>query len=305
MQRQNGCDVRMTEKQRPSRMTADDLRVTANSFPPEIRNSRSRLTFTLTATMLKHLFGREWVENHVIQDEKNSRPPTFFRLDFSSDEKREIKSFRVVDFAETLFNLQDIPGFYDRLEQMKGAQCESTYAEFDFARFLYIHDVDFEFVKPVGVKGSDYDFLIRYKNGHHACADAKCRLESTDINPETIKSVLEHARKQNLPADKPGIIFVKLPQTWIETAELRASAKKAVKNFLRNTERIVSVILYTSILVVLQKEQKIWNRHAFDESINDRHRFDMSKDYLLFKNYIVPSEWRGMPPKWTRIFSHG
>ena len=55
---------------------------------------------------------------------------------------------------------------------MRSGQVEPTYAEFDFARFLYIHDVDFRFVIPSGVKGKDYDFGITYADGRDTCADA-------------------------------------------------------------------------------------------------------------------------------------
>jgi hypothetical protein len=44
-------------------------------------------------------------------------------------------------------------------------------------------------------------------DGVIACADAKCRLEASAINPKMIKHALEKPRKQNLPKDKPGHRF--------------------------------------------------------------------------------------------------
>jgi len=55
---------------------------------------------------------------------------------------------------------------------MRAGQIEATFAKFDFARFLYLHDIAFKFVMPVGMKGKDYDLAIQYADGREACADA-------------------------------------------------------------------------------------------------------------------------------------
>ena len=89
-------------------------------------------------------------------------------LDFSSDFERERKTARMLDFAEMLFNLQHVDGFDDRINQMRTGQIEATFAEFDFARFLYLHDVAFKFVKPSGAKGEGYDCDIEYADGREA-----------------------------------------------------------------------------------------------------------------------------------------
>src|SRR5262249_31736951 len=73
----------------------------------------------------------------------------------------------------------------DRVDQMRAGQVEATFAEFDFARFLYLHDIAFKFVTPTGVKGKDYDVGIEYTDGREACADAKCRLEGTELRADT------------------------------------------------------------------------------------------------------------------------
>jgi hypothetical protein len=55
---------------------------------------------------------------------------------------------RILDLAENLFNLQLVEGFDDRVDQLRTGDIESTIAEFDLARFLYIHDLAFKFVMP-------------------------------------------------------------------------------------------------------------------------------------------------------------
>lgn len=229
--------------ERPLRISFPDLVETARTFPNEVRADPNRQTFTLAASIIRHFLGQQWYDDHIVQDAANSRPAGFLRLDFSSDFERERKTARFLDFAEMLFNLQHIDGFDDRIDQMGAGQIEATFAEFDFARFLYLHDIAFRFVEASGVKGEDYDCAIQYADGREACADAKCRLEGTEIRAETIRNSLNKARTNNLPADKPGIVFVKVPQMWLEREEVRIGIRDVVRSFLRNTERIVSVVI--------------------------------------------------------------
>src|SRR5258707_13587175 len=156
-------------------------------------------------------------------------------------------------------------GFDDRIDQMRAGQVEATFAEFDFARFLYLHDIGFKFVRPGGVKGKDYDFGIEYADRREACADAKCRLEDTEVRADTIKNPLNKARTNNLPPDKPGIIFVKVPQTWLDEEDVRRGIYALVEGFLRNTERIVSVVVYATVGMELAEQNMTLLRHRFRE----------------------------------------
>ncbi|MDO9298663.1 hypothetical protein [Bradyrhizobium sp.] len=291
--------------ERPSRISFPDLMETARTFPDEIRADANRQTFTLAASIIRHFLGQPWYQDHIVQDAENSYPPGFLRLDFSSDFERERKTARFLDFAEMLFNLQHIEGFDDRIDQMRAGQIEATFAEFDFGRFLYLHDIAFRFVEATGVRGKDYDCAIKYADGREACADAKCRLEETEMRAETVRNSLNKARTNNLPSDAPGIVFVKVPQAWLEQQEVRLGIRDVVKSFLHNTERIVSVVVYATHMMAVAENTMILMRHRFEEYPNLKHRFDMSKSWTLFKDYKVPDEWGGMHPKWVRIFSQG
>jgi len=79
---------------------------------------------------------------------------------------------------------------------------------------------------------------------NEACADAKCRLEGTEIRTDTVRNSLNKTRSNNLPPDKPGIIFVKVPQMWLEQDSVRRDIYEVVEVFLESTRRIVSVVVY-------------------------------------------------------------
>jgi hypothetical protein len=288
-----------------SRISFPDLMATARSFPQEVRDDKNRLTFTLAVSIIRHFFGQQWCEDQVIQDAAHSRPAGFLRLDFTPGFAGEQKTARVLDFAEMLFNLQHVEGFDDRIGQMRSGQVEAMFAEFDFARFLHLHDIHLKFVVPSGVKGKDYDFAIKYTDGREACADAKCRLEGTEMRADTIKNSLNKARTNSLPAGKPGIVFVKVPQTWLEREPVRIGIYAVVAEFLGNTERIVSVVVYATVATELAEQKMTLMRHRFHEFLNAAHRFDRTKNWALFRDYKVPEEWGGMHPKWARVFSLG
>jgi hypothetical protein len=225
----------------------------------------------------------------------------YLNLDFSSDRRREASTFRVVELAENLLNLQHIDGFDACIEQMRGGgeKIESTCAELDFGRLLYIHDVPFRFVVPQMAKGRDYDFEVTYPDGLSAAADAKCKFETTAIDPDTVRNSLNKARRQ-LPADRPGIIFIKVPQTWIEDPATARAMMGVGLRFFANTRRVVSVKFYVSHLSI--GSGMVLHRHAFRELTNEASRFHAGRNWDLFANYHVPSSWNGMPRKWQRIF---
>ena len=80
---------------------------------------------------------------------------------------------------------------------------------------------------------------------------------------------------------------------------------EVVREFLRNTGRVVSVVIYTIAASPMQDQEMVLMSHRFVEIANSAHRFDTTKTWTLFKDYKVPSEWGGMHPKWVRVLSRG
>ena len=103
--------------EKPKRLTVDDLHRIVRTFPEEIQNADGGRTVVLAQPIIAHFFGRDWFTAHIRHD---ARKPGFLNYDFSSDQRREATSFTVVELAESLFNLQNIPGFDETIAQMKG-----------------------------------------------------------------------------------------------------------------------------------------------------------------------------------------
>lgn len=247
-------------------------------------------------SVLKHFFGRDWIRAHVLGGEARG----FLANVFTGDEKsRLIKAFRVTDLAEMLYNLQRIDGFYECIAQMREGKIESTYAELDFGKLLYIHRIPFRFVIPQYRKGRDYDFEIIYPDGLTVCADAKCKVEAKPLSRNSVRRSLRKAREQ-LPSDRPSIAFVKVPQHWIDDPANAIELENIASEYLRNTGRLVSIKYYVSDIVY--GDQISNHVMRFREISNPRNRFDGARNWDLFESREKPKDtWNGMPNHWFRL----
>jgi hypothetical protein len=282
----------------PRRISVDDLHKIIDGLPPETKAADGERTIYLANTIIVHFLGRDWFGTHIRYD---ASKPSFLRIDFSSDGRRKITLFRVVELAENLFNLQHSEGFDACISQMKaGAEkIQSTCAELDFGRLLYINDVEFRFVVPVQRMGEDYDFEILYPGALWVPAETKCKFETTTVNPESVSNSLKKARTQ-LPKDRPGLIFVKVPQKWIDDIEVVNELERIATDFFRNRDRVVSIKFYVSHLELTN--QDVRHHHAIKEITNYNSRFHNGRNWHLFTKPGGTEGWNRMPPKWQRLW---
>ena len=176
---------------------------------------------------------------------------------------------------------------------------EGTLAELDFGRMLFINKVPFLFVILQDVKKLDYDFEILYPSGIVACADAKCKIEATTFTENGIRNVLNEARKQ-LPNERPGIVFVKVPARWLEDPNFVPLSIQCARKFLGGVPRVVAVKYYCSPVVWANNVLII--RHAFKEVSNPITEFGNNLNWDIFQKGEFPPEWNGSPPWWQRFF---
>jgi len=204
-----------------------------------------------------------------------------------------IQSFKTVDLGELLFNLQEVDGFCECITRMKTERfVETGLAELDFARMLYINDQKFRFIEPKGKRGDNYDFEITLGKWT-VCADVKCKLEDKDISKSIIKNELSNSRDQ-LPRNRPGMFFIKIPQHWTETYLYDQMLVEAAKEFLRSTGRVVSVKYYIAPYEV--RDGHLGQDHFFKEIDNPRNRWE------LFPYQPPAGATDALPLKWRRFY---
>ena len=277
------------------RMSLEQLERGYASLPPEVRINAQTESLALASGVLRGFMGPEWVEQHVISD---NRKKGFLSIDESDPHRREVSFLRVMDLAEVIYNLQPVPGFDECIARMRDGDIEGTYAELDFGRMLFLNQVPFRFVVPQGEIGMDYDIEVEYPESLIASADAKCKIETTEFSENTIRNSLNKARKQ-LPDNRPGIVFVKVPPSWISDADRVSTMMKTALDFLRGTRRVVSVKFYSSPITLANNVMR--HDHAYKEVSNPLTDFGENKDWSIFRKFDLPSEFNGMPSHWQRI----
>jgi len=277
-----------------------------NSFAndDEIKQKPDLASIVISLRVIQHFFGDPWIQKNV---NPYIQKPGYMRITFGKTAQDEIRGMRLVDLAELLINLQDIPGFADLIKRLKTADVESSVAELYVGRILYINDAPFRFVVPHGEKGDDYDLEITYPDGTIVCGETKCKIESTTLTEKTISNALQAARGQ-LP-DRPGIIFLKFPQQWLEGGQRQKSAQlmgRATIEFFvgtlkrPGTKRIVSVKYYVEPMSHADGYAK--HGHEFLEISNPHNRFFPGRNWDLFHYRPIPGHWNAMPEKWIRLY---
>jgi hypothetical protein len=274
----------------PIRITLGMLHDTIANFPPQAKATKVNRSFYLATSILKHFFGEGWLFRYLGN-------PGYLHIIEADQNTTDLSGLRIIDLAEVIYNLQDVPNFDTCITRMRGGDIEGTAAELDLGRMLYLNKVPFRYVVPQGVKGKDYDADILFSGGVVACADAKCALENSDLKAKAISNKLEKARRQ-LPADQPGIIFVKTPAHWMADTTFLSIVIEQTSAFFAKTERIVSVKYYVAPRTI--EGGYVKQEHAYKEMSNPKTRF-ARRDWTLFRPFNLPPEANGMPSHWQRI----
>lgn len=250
-------------------------------------------TYFVSAVLIKKFLGPEWTEEHILSF---NAPTDFFKNDGATQQRQDMFTLRVIHLAEMLLNLQYVPGFAHVLKLLKDGDIEGTYAELEVVKLLRWSSIPVRFNVPQNVRGLDYDLGLKLGD-HHVCAEAKCKVEATDPSEKTILSTLRKSANQ-VPADKPGMFFVKLPQTWNEDGasdEWIAMLERVSQEFFSKTQRVVSVFFYFSLsLNFAGTSAPVCLCKQF---VNPNHRFDKDQDWTLMKGDFVMTT----PPSWVDL----
>jgi hypothetical protein len=278
---------------------AVDLVATWFGLPEQIRNDTQ-----IASLVLKHFLGLDWLNKHVDPDATKRGPLT---LSGTATEIEHAK-IRVVDLGEALFNLQHVEGFFECVGRLKTADViEPAIAELHIGKMIYVNDWAFKFIEPS--PGHTYDYLIDY-GSLKVAADAKCKIQSLIPDAKSITRTLSGSRKQ-LPADGPGIFFMKLPQQWMDHPGWQKITVTGAQDFFaQGTGRVCSVVFYLEPIKLLdfraEKGQHYIAEqgHYFYEIANPRRRYGNDLDWRLFDKWRPTdhASWSALPRKYLRLF---
>src|SRR5262249_49906175 len=145
---------------------------------------------------------------------------------------------------------------------------ESTFAELEIGRLLFIHRVKFRYRAPASKTQGDYDFDITMPDDDTTvCGDAKCKLEGTAVRIGSIERTLKN-EYHKLPPDKPCMMFIKMPQHWFQSNEIQQGLQRTSENFLRNVTRVVSLCYFVPGLSFQRGLQQVLQYVEFNSRWN-------------------------------------
>jgi len=149
---------------------------------------------------------------------------------------------RAVDLAELLLNLSDVEGWDARVDSLRTSDVETALSELEGARLLHVHGYSFRFVRPSGHRGHDFDVEAQIDDQLIPC-EMKAKLERGKPTPTSVRDTLAKARSQ-LPKSTPGVVFMKVPESWTTDVVAADAIKSGVRDALRNSTRLHVVFVH-------------------------------------------------------------
>jgi len=237
--------------------------------------------------VLIDFLGMPWMAKHITG---SSSPTDFFKNNWDLDDNYTKHNLRVIQLAESLLNLQFVPGFRSVLTRLKTDKPEAIIAEFETARLLSFSGISFKFRVPVKKARNDYDLDIFFED-HKAAGEIKCKIETTDPDFESLFRALKDSATDQMPKDRPCLFFVKIPHSWINDQLVENLEKSVVAPLFRRHKRVVAIYFYSILAVDL-------TTHAcpitlINHYLNSDHRFDRTVrwDSLFDRLSGVPEWW--------------
>ena len=267
---------------------ADIAKDVRKSFP-EVKATKEALQFSMAVVVLRTFLPETWCDRHI-PGGPDAHPR--LRQEGENHLSRMKAQSWLVAFGEMIFNLQDVPGFDGRLERVVQADLESAVAELEAARLLAMSNVQFRFVRESGNWQEDYDIELDLPSGDPAACETKSKRESTPLSYNSVLNSLRSAARQ-VPEVQPAVVFLRLPESWLEDSELKRAAETAAASFLRNNGRVVSLVYFweewhqldTGSLLRLAKFREFGNSDSrYYDSIN----VDLIRSWESAK---APSGW--------------
>jgi len=284
---QNGYRKPIVNVERLKEVAYKDLKQFSDKYPNESLEGISG-QYLVAVGLLEGCFGSKWTEKHIL-----SEPPNiFFRGDITNEINDGVLMRKVINLAEFLINLAPKENIETILHMIASGEIEPNYAELEVAKLLMTRNVNFHFVIPT-VKGESFDLLIDAPFASQICADTKCKLEAGEFSAQGILHSLKQATKRNLPKDRPGTIFIKIPQEWQASPSIWAKIQEVCREFLNQHLRLVSINIFASHILPVEGFLRFWFTGV--EISSHIHRFNTDINWKLFdgKNpqNSTPASW--------------
>lgn len=202
----------------------------------------------LAAHVVRFYMGDQWSDRNLYKEQIGDGIATargFFESDGLSGslDARFRYCTKVVQFGESLYNLQSVPGISHRIKIMQSDDLEAGLGELRCARLVADPQLKLRFIVPIAnaPKGSCYEAEFTTTANRTVYCEIKTKRKDTLLTEKTITETVQHARQQ-LPKGAPGVVFLQTPEPWRKSANFESVIESAVARPFRQSQRLVAVV---------------------------------------------------------------
>jgi hypothetical protein len=196
--------------------------------------------YAVASEVLIHLIGPEWWERRMA----GPRADPFFLHEAFANESPETKTdrfrhqHRVIGLARHMLECQWLPGFQSFVADLPTRSVLGAANEFSAVHQFLRSGHTVEFVTRTGKKHSDYDFRL----GGGIAVEVKAKEDTAKYSKSSLDGKIAEARRQ-LPASGPGMVVLRIPDSWLTDPAFIREAEGVVQSKLRNSGRLNAIIL--------------------------------------------------------------
>lgn len=222
------------------------LRRAAMHFRQATPTNEDWICLGMAVEYLRRAIGNSWTNQNVFSQHKDVERKhlagrKFFRAEFDNTRDAYIWEDRVIFLAKAIFNLRHVEGFAEHTKTLAQGNLESCTSDLKVFAHLFRVGLRFRIVSPTGKKGLDYDLEILNDDEFNIPCEVKSKAEEVELTQTTVLNSLKQACTQ-LPNDRGGIIFLKIPDDWVHNEEISRVIQSALNRFFGQSKRVIAVI---------------------------------------------------------------
>jgi hypothetical protein len=202
----------------------------------------ARLDLFIATLVIENNLGKEWVSRHIDGNAVRPSPGNYLRCRPSDSMERHEHYVRVMELGRRIFELGQEHFAQRLIQNLQRRDLEGAAFEADVVRMLIALPLVVDLREERGTKGDDYDIDLWVQPSRRWPIEVKTRDDDAPYSDKALSRTLGRARSQ-LPPDHPGMVFLKVPTSWLGDGTYRRNYSDVVNSFLRGTGRVHAVVL--------------------------------------------------------------
>jgi hypothetical protein len=209
-------------------------------FPDEEHSQTDAAKYRGACVLLKKVFGKDWYQESIAPDIDVDN--TFLRRPMSDPLERHLQVTRVIELAEALHTLKDVPGISRRVRDVEGKTLESLWFEY-FVPYL-VHKSGHQVIEFVPESSSEKrpDLVVQLRD-EFIPVEIKAKQEVSAYSRRNVLNLLNKAFKQ-LPEIGPGVIFLMVHAHWLQDEGFLRQAEPIIKRALRRNRNCNAIFVF-------------------------------------------------------------